>query len=134
MSEVEILSDDECWALLTGAVIGRLAYAVGDEVEIYPVNFMVRGRTVFFRTAPGSKLEAIGSRPKVAFEVDEHGPIWVWSVIVRGRAERMSRDDEIEASGVLDLASWSPDEKFNYVRVTPSGISGRRFRLPSAGS
>jgi len=131
VSEVEILSDDECWALLTGAVIGRLAYAEGDDVEIYPVNFMVHDRTVFFRTAPGSKLEAIGSRPNVAFEVDEHGPIWVWSVIVRGRAERMAWDDEIETSGVLDLASWSPEEKNNFVRIVPSGISGRRFRLPT---
>jgi nitroimidazol reductase NimA-like FMN-containing flavoprotein (pyridoxamine 5'-phosphate oxidase superfamily) len=130
--EVETLSDDECWALLTGAVIGRLVFADGDELEVFPVNFMVHDRTILFRTAPGSKLEAIGSRPNVAFEVDEHGPIWVWSVIVRGRAERMSRDDEIESSGVLDLESWSPDEKYNYVRITPTRLSGRRFPLPRA--
>ena len=93
MTEVEILSDDECWALLTGAVIGRLAYAVGDEVEIYPVNFLVRDRTVFFRTAPGSKLEAIGSRPKVAFEVDEVHGVFDWkSVVVHGTVYRMARD------------------------------------------
>jgi nitroimidazol reductase NimA-like FMN-containing flavoprotein (pyridoxamine 5'-phosphate oxidase superfamily) len=131
VSEVEILSDDECWALLTGAVIGRLAYAQGDDVEVYPVNFMLQGRKVYFRTAPGSKLEVIGTHPNVAFEVDEHGPIWAWSVIVRGRAERMAWDDEIETSGVLDLASWSPAEKDNFVRITPSAISGRRFRLPT---
>jgi hypothetical protein len=43
----------------------------------------------------------------------------------------MAWDDEIETSGVLDLASWNPQEKNNYVRITPTGISGRRFRLPT---
>ena len=123
MPEVERLSDAECWALLGGAAIGRLVFADGDDIEIFPVNFLAHERTILFRSAPGSKLEAVASHPRVAFEVDEHGPIWVWSVIVWGRADRLVRDDEIESSGVLDLVSWSPDEKLNYVRITPDRIS-----------
>ena len=134
MAEVEILSEDECWALLTGAVIGRLVYAEGDDVEIFPVNFMVHDRKVLFRTAPGSKLEAVGSRPNVAFEVDEHGPIWVWSVIVRGRAERMSlgrRDRDLRRARPRVVEPRGEEQLRAHHALR---LSGRRFRLPTPSS
>ena len=67
-------------------------------------------------------------KPRVAFEVDHHDDDIAWSVILWGTAERLEFDDEIEHSGVLGLVSWTPDEKFNYVRITPDRVSGRRFR------
>ncbi len=128
----EILSDDACWDLLNRAEVGRVVFAEDDDIEVFPVNFAVGGRSILFRTAPGSKLELVGRHPRVAFEVDEHSKAEAWSVIAWGVAERLSFDDEIEHSGVLSLVSWTPDEKYNYVRITPDRLSGRRFRRADA--
>ena len=128
----EILSDEACWDLLNRAEVGRVVFAEDDDIEVFPVNFAVGGRSILFRTAPGSKLELVGRHPHVAFEVDEHSDDEAWSVIAWGVAERLSFDDEIEHSGVLSLVSWTPDEKYNYVRITPDRLSGRRFRRADA--
>ena len=124
----EILDTDTCWDLLAEAEIGRVVFTDDDDIEVFPVNFSIGGRSILFRSAPGSKLELVAGRPRVAFEVDHHDDDIAWSVILWGTAERLEFDDEIEHSGVLGLVSWTPDEKFNYVRITPDRVSGRRFR------
>ena len=124
----EILDTDTCWDLLAEAEIGRVVFTDDDDIEVFPVNFSIGGRSILFRSAPGSKLKLVAGQPRVAFEVDHHDDDIAWSVILWGTAERLEFDDEIEHSGVLGLVSWTPDEKFNYVRITPDRVSGRRFR------
>ena len=124
----EVLSDDACWDLLNQAEVGRVVFAEDGDIEVFPVNFAVGGRSILFRAAPGSKLELVGRQPRVAFEVDDFDEAEAWSVIAWGVAERLAFDDEIEHSGVLSLISWEPSEKFNFVRITPDRLSGRRFR------
>lgn len=74
----------------------------------------------------------ITAHPLAAFEVDGATANSRWSVVLRGRAHRVNTDAEIEQSGILDLASWSPTHKYNYIRITADTVSGRRFarRLP----
>ncbi|MFT4029150.1 MAG: pyridoxamine 5'-phosphate oxidase family protein [Protaetiibacter sp.] len=131
----ETLDIDTCWELLAEEQLGRVIFVEGDDVEVFPVNFSLGGHSILFRSAPGTKLELVAERPRVAFEVDHRSDTEAWSVILWGAAERLSFDDEIEHSGVLGLVSWSSDEKFNYVRITPDRVSGRRFqRGNSSGS
>ena len=82
---------------------------------------------IYFRSAPGSKLMELAENPTVAFESD--GRQWGkrWSVVVHGTAERLWDDTEIEACGILHLPTSSPTAKWNYVRITPTTITGRRF-------
>lgn len=127
VSEASVLTDDECWTTLASATIGRLAVRTGDAVDIFPVNFAVNGRMIYLRSAPGSKLVDIVRFPQVAFEVDGSGRHTRWSVVVKGEAQRMSSAEEIENSGVLELATMTSAEKWNYVRITPSSTTGRRF-------
>jgi nitroimidazol reductase NimA-like FMN-containing flavoprotein (pyridoxamine 5'-phosphate oxidase superfamily) len=124
---IEDLSEPACWALLGVARVGRLAVTAVDGIDIFPVNFMVGDGVVYFRSAPGQKLVDVAANPIVAFEVDGVVDRRRWSVVVRGGAHRLSSDSEIEASGVQHLKSYSPANKWNYVRITPSSISGRRF-------
>jgi len=124
----EVVDENACWDLLAEAPIGRVIFMEGDDIEVFPVNFSLGGRSVLFRSAPGSKLALVAARPRVAFEVDSYTDEEAWSVILWGTAERLEFDDEIEHSGLLGLVSWTPDEKFNYVRITPDRVSGRRFR------
>jgi len=120
------LEEAECWELLHSAGLGRLATAAKGIVDIFPVNYLVHEGSIYFRSAPGTKLVNLTAAPLVAFEVDDFDGRWHWSVVVHGRAKRLDLDSEIADAGVKDLVSWSPTEKFNYVRITPTDITGRR--------
>ncbi|MES2170451.1 MAG: pyridoxamine 5'-phosphate oxidase family protein [Actinomycetota bacterium] len=124
----EDLGPAECWRLLGTKDLGRLALTAIDGVDIFPVNYTVNDGLLYFRTAPGKKMIDLTGDPIVAFEADGTANRHRWSVVVRGRAERVNFDIEIETSGVNELKSLSPTTKWNYVRITPSAITGRRFR------
>jgi nitroimidazol reductase NimA-like FMN-containing flavoprotein (pyridoxamine 5'-phosphate oxidase superfamily) len=130
-SPVEHLSTAESWRLLETASLGRLAIDRDDGApDLLPLNYRVHSGTIVMRTAPGGKLRSIATRPAVAFEVDGENEVHRWSVVIRGLAERMSVDAEIEESGVLDLVSASPTEKHDFIRLTPKSVTGRRFAKP----
>jgi nitroimidazol reductase NimA-like FMN-containing flavoprotein (pyridoxamine 5'-phosphate oxidase superfamily) len=128
---VELLSEDQCWKALSSTDLGRLAVRAGDDIEIFPVNYVTDSGLVYLRTAPGSKMEALTAAPRVAFEVDAVRDAIRWSVVIKGTAERLKFDDEIEKSGILQLRSLEPSPKWNYVRITPHSITGRRFASAS---
>ncbi|MFW8745744.1 pyridoxamine 5'-phosphate oxidase family protein, partial [Mesorhizobium japonicum] len=121
------LSTGECWRRLGEARIGRLAIATDHGAEVFPVNHLVRDGSVVLRSAPGTKLLELARHPDVAFEVDGRRGRRTWSVVLRGRAERMDSDIDIAESGVRGLRTDHPGEKFNYVRIRPDEVSGRRF-------
>jgi uncharacterized protein len=126
--EVEHMTADDCWSFLRSTDVGRLAVARRDGVDIFPVNYLVKDEQVYFASAPGSKLADIAKSPTVAFEVDSFGDGARWSVVIRGLAERLNNDHDIDSSGVRDLPSALPTTKWNYVRITPTSVTGRRFR------
>ena len=45
---VTVLSEDECWSLLSSMSLGRLVTILGGKPEIFPVNFATQRRTVLF--------------------------------------------------------------------------------------
>jgi nitroimidazol reductase NimA-like FMN-containing flavoprotein (pyridoxamine 5'-phosphate oxidase superfamily) len=124
---VDDLSEAEAWALLDGATFGRLAVSVADQPEIFPVNFFADGRSILFRTAEGTKLLELTINSAVAFESDSHTEEEAWSVVVKGHATALERQEEIFAADQLPLTPWIPTLKYVYVRITPTEISGRRF-------
>lgn len=129
MDGVTVLPEDECWRLLREAEVGRLAVAVGGEPEIFPVNFVVDGGALVFRTAEGTKLAALTVSSRVAFEVDGYRPETeeAWSVVVKGRADRLERFPEIYAAEELPIFPWEASPKQWFVRVQPAQMTGRRF-------
>lgn len=124
---VQLLSESECWQLLDGASFGRLALSVGNQPEIFPVNYFADGRTVLFRTAEGTKLLELTINPLVAFESDHYSETDAWSVVVKGRAQVIESQPEIFAADQLPLKPWIPTLKYIYVRIEPTEISGRQF-------
>jgi len=132
-ASLDQMSDEQCWDALRSASIGRLAVRAADGVDVFPVNFTVHEHAIYIRSAPGSKLVDLTSASTVAFEVDgSRGRDHYWSVVIRGTAERLSDDGEIERSGILQLTTVTPTETWNFVRITPTSISGRRFTAPRA--
>ena len=128
---VTVLSEDECWSLLSSMSLGRLVTILGGKPEIFPVNFVTQRRTVLFRTAHGTKLYSAVMGDWVAFEADYHdAPLtYGWSVIVKGRAHVLSTSAEIGEAERAHLRPWTATQKLRYVRVNASEITGRRFKF-----
>ncbi len=127
LHEIEILSEEQCWNLLDRYELGRLALVADGAPEIFPVNYVTDGPHVFFRTAPGTKLEKLAESPRVAFEVDTYDDRHAASVILKGVAHRLVLQSEIDAAEALSLTSWLPTLKYRWVRITATEVSGRRF-------
>ena len=123
------MTTEECWSRLASAELGRLAVTAHDGVDIFPINFVVTGEVIYFRSAPGSKLVDLTANPRVAFEADGAIGHSRWSVVVRGEARRLDADDEIEASGILTLETRTGTDKDNFVRISAETITGVRVPL-----
>jgi uncharacterized protein len=124
---VTVLSEDESWDRLRGAALGRLVTSFAGEPEIFPVNFVVQDRTVLFRTSEGTKLFSAVANRNVVFEADDHNVVEGWSVIVRGRAQLLKTDAEIQKAESAQLLPWTATPKLHYVRVSPTEVTGRHF-------
>jgi nitroimidazol reductase NimA-like FMN-containing flavoprotein (pyridoxamine 5'-phosphate oxidase superfamily) len=127
-SPVRELDEQECWDRVAAAPFGRLALSVMDDVDIVPVNAVLSEGDLYFRTAPGSKLAELAANPRVAFEVDGYDDETAFSVVVKGTAERLERQADIDAADALPLTPWIPTLKYRWVRIRPDAVSGRAFR------
>lgn len=125
---VVALADEQCWERLRTQELGRLVTRVGDVLDIFPVNYVVDGQGVLFRTAQGSKLFELTVNDEVLFEVDDHTDAEAWSVIVRGHAHPLDLSADVERADGLGLRPWIPTLKYTYVRVEATSISGRAFQ------
>lgn len=125
---VEDLTLEECWELLESEEFGRLAYRLVDEVHVVPINYLVDGRSLLFRTASGNKLLAAALRSDVAFEIDWHDPASAWSVVARGTLRRLEEDEQARVEA-LPGRPWVDTPKYDVVELTPEAVTGKRFRL-----
>ena len=121
----EELARDECLMLLRSITVGRIALATSEgAVVVVPVNYVVDGEVIVFRSGPGEKLEAIHGR-QASFQIDfiDHVHRTGWSVLVRGTAHRASQEEVSH----LHIEPWEAGEKAVWVRIVPTAISGRRI-------
>ncbi|HET7431083.1 MAG TPA: pyridoxamine 5'-phosphate oxidase family protein [Nocardioides sp.] len=125
---VTILTAEDCWELLEAEQLGRLAYRLVDEVHVVPINYVVDGRSLLFRTTSGNKLLAAALHSDVALEIDWHDDRSAWSVVARGHLRQLEEDEEHRADS-LPLHPWVPTLKYDVVELTPESVSGRWFRL-----
>ena len=128
--EVDILTREECLELLRSVPIGRVAVATpGAPPVVIPVNFVLDGEAIVFRSDPGTKLSALRGLP-ASFEVDVYDPLQQSgaSVLVQGRAYEASHW-EIDH---VEVKPWAAGPKEHFVRIVPDVITGRRLRPTEA--
>lgn len=123
------LDEQACWARLREEEVGRLGYHLVDEVHIVPVNYVVDGQRLVFRTRPGSKLLGVVMDSDVAFEIDGGGSHRPWSVLARGQA-RVLEGNEARAAEQLPLRPWVGWDRFTFVAIDVETLTGRQFDLP----
>ncbi len=130
---LEILPPDECLRLLASVPVGRVGFVADGEVVVLPVNHVVDGQEVIFRTAHGSKLSAAEGQNRTAFEADyynEQTRAW-WSVLVNGRAEVVDAEADIDRLSLslsrLGVYPWVTAVRHPFwIRIRPTSVSGRR--------
>ena len=128
--EMEELSAEQCWALLTTATVGRFIYSDADGPAAVPVNYSVTEDELVIRVGHGSHLREVLDGPS-AFEVDDlHAQDGTgWSVLVRGSARELPLDQAAELIRHLEHVPQPAVEGVHnvWLVLTPTGVTGRRL-------
>ena len=122
----EALTVAECLRLAATQLVGRFAVAHGTgPPHVVPVNFLLDGDVVLFRSDVGTKFRLLRGA-QVTFEVDglDAEARLGWSVVFQGAAYEASHWE----TDHLHLEPWGPGDKTHWIRIVPSLISGRRIR------
>jgi len=127
--QVRELTRSECFELLAGGQLGRVAVTDDRGPVVFPVNYVLDRHTVVFRTEPGTKLHAAGRGGRVCFEADgtDQAARTGWSVIVRGEITEVTDPAELARLGELPLRPWAPGARDRYARILPAVLTGRRI-------
>ena len=128
-----VLGEDQSWELLAAQELGRLAYRVGSEQHLTPINYAVDvnehgRRSLLFRTARTTKLLAAELGDEVAFEIDDVEGDTATSVVVRGYLRHLGPEEAHRAEN-LPLRPWLGDGRYDVVEIVPAEVSGRRFHI-----
>ena len=127
--DLEELSVGECMDYLAGAQVGRVALVVNGHPAILPVNYILDGEQILYRTDEGTDLSKAGLT-RVAFEVDHIDPTsrQGWSVLVQGRRTILATPSTGRRNGfVVGLQSRGRPES------AIAGSLSDRPRSPAAG-
>lgn len=124
------IDHEGCLVLLESASFCRIGFVTDRGPTVVPVNHLLHGDALYFRTAPGSKLGTAAAGGPVAVEVDsgdDHTRTG-WSVLVHGHASIVNDPDLIEALHARPFEPWAlPAEQDFWVRVELEQVSGRRI-------
>lgn len=127
----EILSEAVCWERLRKTSVGRLGVHHDDQPAIYPINYLVDGTSIVFRTRPNSKIAQAPLLERVAFEIDGSEPTQgnAWSVLIKGFGRFVDSVPEIRHADALPLFPWVDADRSAWIRIIPVEITGRRFHI-----
>jgi uncharacterized protein len=127
---IEVVTRQECYVLLRDHVIGRLAIVHGGAPHVLPVNYLLDGDDVVFRTDRGSKLD-VGPRSPACFEIDlfDTTTRTGWDVVVSGWLEEITEHDAERFRRVasLPIDPWVDGERTHWMRLVPRDVTGRRI-------
>ncbi|HWH31580.1 MAG TPA: pyridoxamine 5'-phosphate oxidase family protein [Egibacteraceae bacterium] len=126
----ERLTHQECLDRLQRGGVGRLAFSDGPAPVIVPVNYGMLGDTPVLRTAFGTVIHGLAEGEGVALEIDEVDPIThlAWSVLVRGRIERVTDPADLLACEALRIEAYAPGRRTHWRRIVPIRVTGRVIR------
>ena len=122
------LSPEECWELLRGTPVGRIAWTTPDGPEVVPINLAVEEQTVLVRTAAYSALAQRVDAERVAVQVDhlDAETHTGWSVLARGVAEI-----EYGESREQGPEPWAAGTRRTLIAIRIDTVSGRRLLPPT---
>jgi nitroimidazol reductase NimA-like FMN-containing flavoprotein (pyridoxamine 5'-phosphate oxidase superfamily) len=129
-NEQQELAREEALRLLGTVPLGRVVFTDRALPAIRPVNHIVDGRDIIFRTSSSAAIttavDDIGTI--VAFEADAiDSPRRAgWSVVVVGGARLLTDAAQIEHYRQL-LHPWAPGDKDDFIAIRTELVSGVRL-------
>lgn len=121
----------QCLQLLAETDVGRVVFAMGAMPAIQPVNYLLRGREVIYRTANGAKLAAATRNSIVAFEIDDidRQARSGWSVVGVGPCREVTDPTELAVSAACLPEPWISGHTGHTIAIELEQINGRRIAL-----
>jgi len=134
-SEFIRLDRADSMSLLSSVRVGRLIFTVNALPAVRLMNFAVADGLIVLRTAAGSTVDRKVHDTIVAFEADDLDAVTSpgWSVVVTGRAARVTDPELIARYRKVPLVPWAPGERDQFVTITTEVVEGRRVSR-AAGS
>lgn len=124
------LDASECRELIRSRPVGRLAYETQRGPRVVPMNYVIAGNHVVWRTAPDSEPARCSRDQMVAFEVDQTDELQHtgWSVLIVGVAQEVP----LEVLESLDVAHtphpWPEEMRALLLHLPLTEITGRAVR------
>lgn len=142
MLKVEDMSQEEMRELLLRIGFGHLGCVRHNRPYVVPMHYAYTEQDFYLFTTEGTKTEAIAENPEVCLQVEEVLDSSRWrSVMVNGRAERITNPEEVEramqlitesnptltpALNLTQIDAWGRANKIAVYRVRPDVIDGRK--------
>ena len=127
--ELVELTRSECLKLLAGGIIGRVVFTDHALPTVQPVNYLLDGEEVIFRTANGSKLAAAIRNAVVAFQLDEFDATTRsgWSVLGVGEAYEVVDPPRLAELADLQPDPWVRERDAHTLSIPLAILTGRRI-------
>jgi len=122
------LTEAECWERLGTRDLARIAWTSSTGPQILPVNYVTHDGALWLRTTAHSSIAEQVDESQVAMEVDDLDPSTHvgWSIVLRGRAEALYRDEEVPTE-VKQLRSWASGVRPLWLQVKAEVMTGKRL-------
>ncbi|NDJ19845.1 pyridoxamine 5'-phosphate oxidase family protein [Myxacorys almedinensis] len=141
MLDIDEMGQQEIQGFLQQVGYGHLGCIHEGKPYVIPMHYYFDDPALYLFTTEGMKTHAIDANPEVCLQIEEiHDPLHWRSVIVNGRADRLTEQPDIdhalqfikEHNPTLSPAinrtwvdSWGRAEVIAVYRLHPSEMSGR---------
>jgi uncharacterized protein len=141
MLDIDEMSSKEIHELLHQVGYGHLGCIHEGKPYVMPMHYYLEDSDIYLFTTIGMKTHDIDANPDVCLQVEEiHGPLHWRSVIVNGRAERLTEQPDVDrvmhlikdSNPTLSPAinrtwtdAWGRAEVIAIYRIQVSEMSGR---------
>jgi hypothetical protein len=123
---VRPIDELECTAILARHDVGRLALVESDELDIFPVHYVIDGHWAIVSIPPEVEL-AHASLDRIALEVDEIDGEGERTIVIHGSGRDITAS--LDETSIKERTSVRENEAdvgaSHAIRIIPRHISGR---------
>jgi nitroimidazol reductase NimA-like FMN-containing flavoprotein (pyridoxamine 5'-phosphate oxidase superfamily) len=135
VAELVELERSECLSLLAQGELGRVVFNEAAMPAAHPVNYILDGEEILFRTGGGRYCKA-ARLGVVGFQADDIDPRTRtgWSVLGVGHTYEVVDPERLATLADTLPEPWAPGRSAHVIAIPLQRLTGRRLRRNSARS
>jgi nitroimidazol reductase NimA-like FMN-containing flavoprotein (pyridoxamine 5'-phosphate oxidase superfamily) len=135
VAELVELERSECLSLLAQGEVGRVVLTEAAMPAAHPVNYILDGEEILFRTGGGRYWKA-ARLAVVGFQADDIDPRTRtgWSVLGVGHAHEVVDPERLATLADTLPEAWAPGRSAHVIAIPLQHLTGRRLRRISSTS